>query len=393
VEEAYINSRKNLKICTLINPGCCDKCECYHGKGEITYIKLMLDSFQYLRYVYLQENFLKGEAFMVRQKTMLSIIFILLVGFLLFSSFLLAQMQEYKDYTIIRGDTLWDISQKELKDPFLWPKIWKENPDIANPDRIYPQQKIKIPLYILQKEVSIPEVPETKIKREEPKKEMAKKIEPPKKEYLVNRDLLIASGYIADSVHSVGKIVDSPSGRTILGKGDYAYIKTDNPSKIGDKFYIIQPVEKVIHPKSGRILGYLIDVLGIGEVVGQDNGETKIKITASFSDVLTGSLLDSFYEIEPPYRTETSRKPDIHGYVVATKDLRILNGMWNVIYIDKGRKEGLDVGDVFATKTQGKHRILNGTAQIINLRESTATAVIRKSSDAVKKGDELVGLK
>ena len=51
--------------------------------------------------------------------------------------------QEYKDYTIEKGDTLWDISRKELNDPFLWPKVWKENPDINNPDRIYPQQKIK----------------------------------------------------------------------------------------------------------------------------------------------------------------------------------------------------------------------------------------------------------
>jgi hypothetical protein len=61
VEVACIYSRKHLEICALIDPGCCDKCECYHGKEDISSIKLMLDSFQYLRYVYLQENFLKGE--------------------------------------------------------------------------------------------------------------------------------------------------------------------------------------------------------------------------------------------------------------------------------------------------------------------------------------------
>ena len=61
-------------------------------------------------------------------------------------------MQEIKDYKVKGGDTLWDISNKELQDPFLWPKIWKENPGIVNPDRIYPDQSIKIPLYLLQKE-------------------------------------------------------------------------------------------------------------------------------------------------------------------------------------------------------------------------------------------------
>ena len=33
--------------------------------------------------------------------------------------------QEYKDYTILKGDTLWDISQQELQDPFLWPILWR----------------------------------------------------------------------------------------------------------------------------------------------------------------------------------------------------------------------------------------------------------------------------
>jgi hypothetical protein len=302
-------------------------------------------------------------------------------------------MQEYTDYTIIRGDTLWDISQKELKDPFLWPKIWKENSDIANPDRIYPQQKIKIPLYILQQEISIPEVTETKIKKEEHRKAIVKKVESPKKEYFIDKELLTASGYIADSVHSIGSIVDSPSGRTILGKDDYAYIKTDNPTKIGEKFYIIRPVEKVVHPKSGSMLGYLIEVLGIAEVVGKDGSETKIKITASYSDVFTGSLLDSFYEMESPYRVETPRKPDINGYIVDAKDLRILNGMIDVVYLDRGRRDGLEVGDLLATLMQGKHRVVNGSIQVINIRESTATAVVRKSSHSVTKGDEVVGFK
>ena len=61
------------------------------------------------------------------------------------------QDMEYKEYKVLKGDTLWDISSKEIKDPFLWPKIWKENPDIKNPDRISPSQMIKIPLRLIQK--------------------------------------------------------------------------------------------------------------------------------------------------------------------------------------------------------------------------------------------------
>jgi LysM repeat protein len=352
----------------------------------------MLDSFLYLRYVYLQSNYLKGATDMMRQKTTLTAIFILL-SFLYLPSSLLAQTQEYKDYIVTKGDTLWDISKKELKDPFFWPKIWKENPDISNPDRIYPQQKVRIPLSLLQKEITLSEIKETKLVERVPEKETVGKIEPPKKEYLVGGDLLIASGYIADSVQSVGSIVDSPTGRTILGVGDYAYVKTDSPAKVGVKFYVIRPVEKVIHPKSGKMLGYLIEVLGIAEIVGQDGNEMKIKIIASYSDIFTGSLLDSYYELEPPYRLETPRKPDIDGYIVAAKEIRTFNGMLDIVYLDKGRREGLEVGDVCATLLQGKHRIVNSVIQVINTREATATAIVRKSNNSVTKGDEVVAFK
>jgi hypothetical protein len=318
-----------------------------------------------------------------------------LLIFLLSPSFISAQMEEYKDYTVEKGDTLWDISQKELNDYFLWPKIWKENPEIKNPDRIYPKQKIRIPLYLLQKEI-----PETKPKTElETKPEIIKEkpvekiIEPVKKEYLVNKDILIASGYIADSVPNVGKITDSPVDRTILAKDDYAYIKTDNPVKMGEKFYIIRSVEKVIHPESGRKLGYLIEILGIAEVVNQENNDTKIIITDSYADIPTDSLLDNFYEIEPPLAIENPRKPGINGYIVATRQLRDINGTWDIVYIDKGKKDGLEVGDLFAPTLQSKHKIINGLIQIINLRESTSTVIVRKSNNTITKGDGVTAVK
>jgi hypothetical protein len=48
-------------------------------------------------------------------------------------------------YTIKQADTLWDISNTFLRDPFLWPLIWKVNPYITNPDLIYPGNTLVIP--------------------------------------------------------------------------------------------------------------------------------------------------------------------------------------------------------------------------------------------------------
>ena len=64
---------------------------------------------------------------------------------LLMSAGLPAGAADAQDYTIVEGDTLWDISEARLGNPFLWPALWKENPRIADPNRIYPGQTIKIP--------------------------------------------------------------------------------------------------------------------------------------------------------------------------------------------------------------------------------------------------------
>jgi hypothetical protein len=74
-----------------------------------------------------------------------------LIVFLLLVSTTFAEIQEIKEHRVLKGDTLWDITKKDLNDPFLWPKVWKKNPEIANPNLIYPNQIIKIPLYLIQK--------------------------------------------------------------------------------------------------------------------------------------------------------------------------------------------------------------------------------------------------
>ncbi len=63
--------------------------------------------------------------------------------------------ERYLEYTVKRGDTQWGIASEYLHDPFLWPKIWIVNPNIKNPDRIYPGQKIRLPNSLLKEEKKV----------------------------------------------------------------------------------------------------------------------------------------------------------------------------------------------------------------------------------------------
>ncbi len=53
-----------------------------------------------------------------------------------------------KQYTVVRGDNLWNISKKPsiYSDPYLWPRIYVENRDkIKNPDLIFPNWTLNVP--------------------------------------------------------------------------------------------------------------------------------------------------------------------------------------------------------------------------------------------------------
>ena len=52
---------------------------------------------------------------------------------------------EPEKYVVQKLDNLWDISDRKLQDPFLWPRLWNVNSHIDNPDLIYPGTLLIIP--------------------------------------------------------------------------------------------------------------------------------------------------------------------------------------------------------------------------------------------------------
>lgn len=49
------------------------------------------------------------------------------------------------NYTVVKGDCLWDLAQTHLGDPFLWRRIWEHNRWIEDPHWIFPGNMLFIP--------------------------------------------------------------------------------------------------------------------------------------------------------------------------------------------------------------------------------------------------------
>jgi LysM domain len=313
-----------------------------------------------------------------------------IAALLLIPAFAFSETQEIKEYKVKKGDTLWDISNKELQDPFLWPKIWKENPDIKNPDLIYPDQIVKIPLYLLQKEVEVTAPEPVAEKAPEPAKEAVKEeTSPPVINPLVDKNVYLASGFVGDIPSFDGTIDGHASGRIVFGNNDFVYVKFKGEVKIGDRYYIYHVGQRVIHPVTGVVMGHVMEPVGLLEVKKFEYGETIAEILQGFSEILIGDLLVPYYEMQPPVVERPYRKPDIDGYVVATRQLKIMSGNNDIVYIDRGEKDGLQPGDLINTVAAvdlivtggGKHKVPNGQLQVISTRENTATAIIVKIQD------------
>ncbi len=313
------------------------------------------------------------------------------------------QEEGFRVYTVQRGDTLWDITHNILKEPFLWPKVWAANPDIKNPDLIYPGQRIRIPLSVLRPEL-ISKEPEIKpeeveaLKEKEAEAEVTEEVvsKPEEKtairpEYLIDRNLLIASGYISKGIPYEGEVIGTPQGRTAMGKGDFVYIKTKEEARPGDKFYVIKALSKIRHPETGDRLGYLIEINGIIEVVGEESGMTKAEIKESFKEINTGDRLDKFYLIEPPLKPENPDVPRVKGAIVAIRHLYTSTGsVYDIVYIDRGERDGITQGSLLYLFSKDKPVVPLGMVQVINVKEETSTAVVRKGLKEIVVGDRII---
>ncbi len=325
-------------------------------------------------------------------------------------------VEQSRTYTIRERDTLWDIANSQYRDPFLWPLIWKANPSIADPDLIYPGVALVIPsLAPVERAMAEPQEAEKPQEQAPPAPSEAsffqKSAEEPTMPApsapssglvlpqestppIIDKYAMISAGFVSDEPSSdrlLESVVD-PSKR-LMGYNDEVYIdiRSRQDVKVGDRFLIYRPDHAVKHPVSGKSYGPLNIVIGILKVtaVGKDSHDTA-RIIISFDDAEHGDLLTPYQEPELLYPVREKRDKDLSGYLLEVRDYRRLNAQVDIVYLDKGKVDGVDPGDVFTilAAPEGTANIpkVIGEGQVLLVKERTATAIIQKSTDTFGRG-------
>jgi hypothetical protein len=341
--------------------------------------------------------------------------------------------EETAYYTVKKGDTLWDISNAYLKDPFLWPFIWKENPAISNPDLIYPGNKFAIPSLapieralkapaseepranLVEKTVEEEKIPQpmpqstegiatAEVIKPKPARPVAGESPTTQSRFIlpeeqpipiIDKYAMLSAGFV-NSDEMNGRIVGArDESQSIFSFGDIVYVKVPSAwnANIGDKFLIYAQLQKVSHPKSGRRAGRLIRGRGILQITAKDSGDVlTAKITLSFDGVEKGNMLTPYQEPALIFNSSQKAK-DILGYVLEVTDERVVNGQLDFVYLDKGSMDGVEPGDRFIVYNEPKDRSFPrkrvGEVQVFIVKDQTSTAVVRISTDPITRGDKV----
>ena len=300
-------------------------------------------------------------------------------------------------YTVQKGDTLWDLSERFFDSPALWPGLWQENHQIPNPHWIYPGEKIRLyhqsgaqPVKLIEKVAEAPKPPAEK--KPEPKPEPFK--EPPYYYYAPIQSI----GFIRKvPVTPEGHIFQARDNKIMIGDNDIIYVKPGKYKTLvwGKLYTVYRTVES---PRGKTINEYMAQfgvqhyLTGIIKIVDTEADYGVARVERSFRDIRVGDLLMPYEPRSPKIYLKES-KQGVSGTIITSEDRDRMFGDHTVAFIDKGSVDGIEVGQFYSvfyreehgfkfTEQKNKSELLPidfGTILVLHTEESTATVLVTNS--------------
>ena len=309
-------------------------------------------------------------------------------------------------YIVKKGDTLWGLSDRFMKDPFYWPDLWARNPGkIVNPHFIYPGQKLRI--YPDRIEVEAANEPAVEKTVDVPKAVATAVTAPVEPEQVVEERRFLVNGgegFIAGAeFRPVGFVIAGQHSRQIFAVDDVIYtdIGTERKGRVGDRFTAFKRHSAISHPTTNQILGYKVVPLGIVELTEMAKKSSKALITETYLEIEPGAALLPYKSMKKEIVLKAS-EVDLSGYIVETRSGIQAIAAGDIAYIDLGAHQGIAPGNVLYVVREPKVEIsyfsksqydlpvdVIGAVVVVETAENTSTVLVIKSIDTIYKGDRL----
>ena len=267
-------------------------------------------------------------------------------------------------YVVVKGDTLWGIAKRFLKDPWKWNDLWKTNQEqIRNPNRIYPGDVLVLDKSTAEMRLKLLRSGSVKLSPQVRGAPVAPAAVPTIRtadiEPFLSKPLVIAQNQLAGA----SRIVRTQESRVVIGAGDIAYAQGLTKEQ-GLYWQVFRPGSPLIDPASNETLGYEAIYLGEAKVNKLGTIST-IEIVSSPQEIYAGDyLLPSPREIPLDGYAPHAPGKKIDARIIALYNQLYETGPNAIITINKGAGDGLEVGHVLAI-----YRNLN--APTFTLRESS----------------------
>ena len=318
------------------------------------------------------------------------------------SSATFAQGEEPLVYVIKKGDTLWGLSDRFLKDPYYWPNLWAINPPITNPHFIYPGQKVKVyPDRIVIEGTPSP------VPAGEPAEAVARVADKAPAEELVQQRTFTVSGgagfLLEKDLRPAGHIISTQQNRQAVGEDDIVYtdIGQKHGGKVGDRFSIFKNMGPISHPVTNFIMGDKIVPLGTLQLSEVEEQASRALVTKSFIEIGAGSYLMPYRDRKREVALKASTS-ELTGYIVETQTGSVNIAVGDVVFLDLGSSHGLEVGNMLyvvreiVPDQQYVHGTIDklpvevlGALVVVETGAKTSTALIVKSIDTIYPGDRV----
>jgi hypothetical protein len=338
-------------------------------------------------------------------------------------------------HTVRKGDTLWDLAQLYLKDPFLWPGIYRLNTDVVeDPHWIYPGEVLRIAptenvASVPTMDTPVPPAPEdstmlladsarsvfdsTDALAQGPQQRSLAEgqdteqgpLFPERKRRSVaevlkaytrqpyrplRRSEFYSSGFLTENQRlPYGRVIGPVTPQQIKAVNSranalpYTSISLEPPRgasyEVGDSLLLIQ-----LGPEIGPY-GHVVVPTGVAYITGSLEDHYVADIVATYGPIRKGQRTLPIESFNPGSSVRAVPVTDgVRGSLIGGLGRQELKEPQMVVFIDKGREDGVAPGDLFEVRrrperdSDGMVRVneLMATMQIVHVRDRTATGLL-----------------